>query len=205
MKTLFWAALFAVVILFAGVGPNEANARPQITSAAPDGPRLDPSLLNGLCSDVRTRNRPRYERKVFMAAGVHPDDGIAFMAGGGHPNPDREREIRASVSALFAAHMPVCDGFNLSGGNILKYSVAARAYDFIYAAAILWDVDLNGVDDHDGRTVLDYVLYEMDRNVGRPAWAELDGYRSMLVRAGARTTAQLEAGEDCRPSTRCRQ
>ena len=201
MKTLIRASVFAVVVLFIGGGPSIAATPPRSGLAAQE----EPLALNGICNDVRTRNNPRYERKVFIAAGVHPDDGIAFMAGGGHPDPNREREIRASVSASFAAYMPVCDGFNLSGGNIVKYAVASRTYDFVYAAANLWDVDLNGVDARDRRTVLDYVLSEMSRNVGRPAWDELDGYRSMLVRAGARTTAQLEAGEDCRPSTRCRE
>ncbi len=151
---------------------------------------FDLPALQGICSDVRSRN-PRFEQRILQAAGVTPEDTDA--------------ELRAKVGDLFEVHLPLCDGFNVSRGSIIKYAVAARTYDFLYDVANVWDVDLNIPDASDGRNVLDYLDVEISKNVGKPLEAELTVYRDMLVRAGARTTAQLDAGEDCRPSTRCRQ
>ena len=180
MRTVILAGL---VMLFHAT-PSASNAQD-----ATD-PRFDLGALQGVCGDVRSGNS-RFEQRVLQAARAAPDDANA--------------ELRAKVAALFSAHMPLCDGFNLRRASILKYAVASRTYQFLFDAANVWDVDLNHIDESDGRTVIDYLDNEISKNLGRPAESELTSYRDMLVRAGARTTAQLEAGEDCRPSTRCRQ
>ena len=188
MKAPVKAVLATMAIGLAIWGSLSSDVRAQDST----DPRLDLAALEGICSDVRLRNNERVSARVAMAARVRP--GL-----------DSDAEVRRKISGLFSAHMPLCDGFNLNRGSILKYAVATRTSDFLYSAVNLWDVDLNVVEAWDGRTVLDYVNDELGRNIGRPAEAELTSYRDMLIRAGARTTAQLEAGDDCRPSTRCRQ
>ena len=185
MRTAILAGL--AVLLLGAASPSWGST----TSNAPtqDDPRFDLTALQGICSDVRGGNS-RYEEKVLLAARVMPGA------------TDEQR--RANVGSLFATHMPMCSGYNLHPGNILKFAVAARNYDFLYTAANVWRVDLNVADTSDGRNVLDYLEVELSKNLGKPIEAELTSYRDMLIRAGARTTAQLEAGEDCRPSTRCR-
>ena len=155
--------------------------------------QYETNWISGLCSAVRGGQSDRYQQKIEDAAGVTPSD-----------SPELRRQKTAD---LFAHRMPTCDGadFSVSHGNILKYAVSVRTFDFINLAAYTFDADLNAVDSSDGRTVLDFVDDEISRNVGRPAEDELRYYRDFLVGAGARTTAQLQAGEDCRPSTRCRQ
>lgn len=148
--------------------------------------------MQGICSYVRARDS-RSERQVEVAACLRPGEG--------------QEVVQGKIQALFRDHMPRCSGFNVSRGSIFKYAVASRNYDFLYRAAHDWEADLNVTDGGEGSygTLLDYVHYEMERNAGRSGWADLEEFRAMLVRAGARTTAQLQAGEDCRPSTRCRQ
>ena len=176
------AAMATALIISLG---SPSGSRAQVSTVE----RFDLNALHGICGDVRAGNS-RFNAKILRAARVLPSD--------------TDGELRSKVAALFAAAMPLCDGFNLRDGSILKYAVAARTYEFLFNAANSWDVDLNRIDASDGRTVIDYLDNEISKNLGRPAESELQSYRDILVRAGARTTAQLEAGEDCRPSTRCR-
>ena len=178
MRTVILAGL---AILLTGAATESTPIEPPHTYTQ-DDPRFDLGALTGICSDVRAKNSFRYEAKVSAAARVGSQDSAT--------------EMRTKVGALFRDH---------SRGNLLKYAVAVRTYDFLYTAANVWQIDLNVADESDGLTVLDYTVATLERNRGRPAEAELTDYRDMLIRAGARTTAQLQAGEDCRPSTRCRQ
>ena len=187
MRTVILAGL---AILLTGAATESTPIEPPHTYTQ-DDPRFDLGALTGICSDVRAKNSFRYEAKVSAAARVGSQDSAT--------------EMRTKVGALFRDHMPRCNGFDVSRGNLLKYAVAVRTYDFLYTAANVWQIDLNVADESDGLTVLDYTVATLERNRGRPAEAELTDYRDMLIRAGARTTAQLQAGEDCRPSTRCRQ
>ena len=187
MRTVILAGL-AVLLGAASPLPLDASA---LTATPQAAYTFDPAALQGICGDIRSKNSARYEWRVETAAGVLPSDSAA--------------EIRAKASAMFAEFQPQCSGFNVSRGGVLKYAVASRTYDFVYLAVSRWGFDLNVIDASDGRTVLDYVNDEMAKNLGRPAEAEFVSYRDLLTRAGARTTAQLNAGEDCRPSTRCRQ
>ena len=179
----------ALVVIAMAIGAVCGPASAQVSVGDQADPRFDLSALLGICDDVRARSS-QSETKVETAAGVQPGDSQELM--------------QSKVQTLFRDHMPRCNGFNVSRGNILKYAVAFRTYDFLYTAANTWQVDLNVADANDRRNVLDYVENELLKNRGMPAEADLLSYRDMLVRAGARTTAQLEAGEDCRPSTRCR-
>lgn len=182
MRALFWIALAMIVVC----GPASA----QVSVADQADPRFDLGALQGICGNVRN-GLPRSEQQVLTAARVEAGDSDA--------------EMRTKVGALFRHHMPQCNGFNVSRGSILKYAVAQRRYNFLFDAANVWHVDLNMPDQADGLTVLDYTVAELERHRGMNDEEEFTAYRDMLVRAGARTTAQLEAGEDCRPSTRCRE
>ncbi len=179
-----------LAVLQLGAAPIPVLSAPVLRGAQAQQCPVPEVALRGVCDDVRARSI-RAEDKVEAAACVLPSDSPEVM--------------QTKVQALFRDHMPRCNGFNVSRGNILKYAVAYRTYDFLYTAANKWRVDLNVADETDGRTVLDYVEDQIPSNVGRPAYGDLIAYREMLIRAGARTTAQLEGGEGCRPSTRCRE
>ena len=55
--------------------------------------------------------------------------------------------------------------FDVRDGNILKYAVSNRFDDFI-DEVIEWGVNLNRVDEHDNRTILDYIEFHVRRNKG---------------------------------------
>ena len=114
----------AIGVSICGLLPSEPRAQDRTDA------RFDLSALQGICTSVRARNSTRYEQQLQSAAGVRPDF-------------DSESEARAKISALFASNMPICEGFNVGRGSVLKYAVAARASDFLYAAANIWNVDLN--------------------------------------------------------------
>lgn len=55
----------------------------------------------------------------------------------------------------------------------------------------MWKVDLNQVDDADGRTLLDYVDKELELKRGTINEPSLQQYHDMLRQAGARRASEL--------------
>ena len=87
----------------------------------------------------------------------------------------------------------VCNSprFDVQQGNVLKYAASVRFEDFLFDAAMIWKVDLNRVDPSDGRTVLDYVQKELERNKGTSVESKLRSYYDMLRTSGARHRSEL--------------
>ena len=121
-----------------------------------------------------------YEQKVFAAAGVAP---------GADPE-ERNRRIRA----MFADDLPSfhCTNtqFDVPRGHIFKFAVASAFDDFL-DDLVKWGVDLNPVDESDGRTVLDYIEYHMDKSRGGALEAKFKTYYDRLRAAGARHAREL--------------
>lgn len=87
----------------------------------------------------------------------------------------------------------VCNSprFDVQQGNVLKYAASVRFEDFLFDAAMVWKVDLNRVDPSDGRTVLDYVQEELERNKGTSVESKLRSYYDMLRSSGAKHRREL--------------
>ena len=90
--------------------------------------------------------------------------------------------------------------FDLPGGDILKYSVRTRTFEFINEALDSWKLDFNHVADESGWTLLDYIENEMGENVGTDIYSQLLMYRDLIVDAGAKRCAAIHPSAHCRPT-----
>lgn len=80
--------------------------------------------------------------------------------------------------------------FDVSDGHLLKYAVASNFTDFL-DDAIKWQVNLNKVDAADGRTVLDYVQFHLEKSKGGALEPILKSYYLKLREAGAKHKSEL--------------
>lgn len=122
-----------------------------------------------------------YQKLVYEAACVEPSDSEEVR------NAKVRRMWRANEDQL------VCESlrFDVQQGNILKYAASVRFEDFLFDASMIWKVDLNRIDPSDGRTVLDYVQKEIDRNKGLSIESKLRSYYDMLRSSGAKHRNEL--------------
>jgi len=124
-----------------------------------------------------------YQRRVHEAAKVNPVE-------------DSKDVIAKKISAMWATYeqlnLLVCNStqFDVMDGSLLKYAVSYKFTDFI-EDAIAWKVPLNRVDIIDGRTVLDYTRYHLQRNKGNALEEMFQIYYDMLRKAGARHREEL--------------
>lgn len=122
-----------------------------------------------------------YQKRVFEAAMVDLSQD------------DREA-IRKKISKVWKQNEDelTCNNtrFDVIGGSVIKYAVNMKFDEFILDMAE-WNVDLNKVDKFDGRTVLDYVEYQIERMKGTPSETILLNYRRILSDAGAKRSSEL--------------
>ncbi len=142
-------------------------------------------------NDPKDKGRPFYETRPFNylyekrfhdAACVLESDSeeIAF------------EKIR-NVWSIYEEEYLHCTNiqFDVSRGHLLKYAVAS-AFDHFIDDAIKWGVNLNKVDESDGRTVLDYIRFHMNVNKGTAMEQRLKSYYDKLRAAGAKHKAELK-------------
>jgi hypothetical protein len=192
----------ASLMLIAAVAPLKAQEPP---------PGVDLSALGGICNDVYQKFRAdaggpyryEYERKVFTAAGVSPEEAEEAMrqSRAGIPADsiaayERIREMWSyALSQRYALDRPRLEcstpNFDVPRGYILKYAIKMGNYDFLVVAVELWGVDLNVIDRSDGRTLLDYLEKEMERTRGSHTEAILREYSRILRARGARRASEL--------------
>ncbi|MFD1191977.1 tetratricopeptide repeat protein [Phenylobacterium conjunctum] len=165
-----------------------------------------PSRTNGkldvveLCAGVENQTmelEPRnpfifysYENELADAAGVFESDSEAVMDG--------------KIGRLLDANMPrlLCNSinFNPNNGNILKLSIARKSDGFIDSALTRWKLNLNQVDEVDGRTVLDYI--EARAASEQPRFRPIyDNYAKRFRAAGAKSRTELEAAGSIPPAS----
>ena len=174
--------LFSTSFAFAQTAEPEPEPE---TSPCPN-----PKKLRGLCgmvgalvedSEPQGKYKYLYQRRIFEAACVDV-------------NKDSEEEIARKVSKVWKENEDqlICNNtaFEVGNGNIIKFAVNMTFDSFIFDMAI-WKVNLNKVDATDGRTVLDYVKYQMERAKGTSAERVLSLYYSSLRRAGAKHKSEL--------------
>lgn len=154
------------------------------------GACADPSKLEKLCVDVlEKRSAPDaspyqyyYEMRIHEAACADPEkDSEEVVA----------RKIRHMWSSLRSHLRCNTTDFEIPRGSVLKYAIRMKAFDLITQAAGAWRVELNWVDDSDGRTLLDYVEVEIARNAGNNVEPILKNYYRILRNAGARHRIEL--------------
>lgn len=146
--------------------------------------------LRGMCMYVSRREydphaqgryRFLYQKKMFEAACVDRDK-------------DSDEAIAVKVSRVWAEHEKnlVCSGvqFDLEKGSLLKFAVSNNFNEFI-SDAIQWKVNLNKVDEADGKTLLDYTAEKLKRNGGGPLEFTLKMYYENLREAGAKHASEL--------------
>ncbi|QDC36218.1 hypothetical protein [Sphingobium fuliginis] len=154
----------------------------------------DLSKLTGICDNVYGRDRDNsdpenfsyaYERKIYQASCVD------FKS-------DTQAEARQKIQALWRNHQDrlQCDGANfpVANGSILKFAVEMQATVFVTNATRFWGLDLNIVDQSDGKTVLDYTRDRIEAYRGTPAESTLRNYYSDFRRYGAKHASELHAG-----------
>jgi hypothetical protein len=153
----------------------------------------DPSKLLGICRSLNDQRRVpiantdrtqyEYEQKMKEAACVLPGEDQAT--------------VRRKVQTLWNNHQTnfgcTVAGFDLSNGNILKYSVRSRAFDFLNLSVETWNLNLNIVDPVDNKTVLDYLRSEIEANsnTSNEILPQLQEYYDFLKDAGAKHRSEL--------------
>ena len=160
------------------------------TAEPETSPCPNPKKLRGLCAvvgDLTEDSNPQgkykylYQRKIFEAACVDI-------------NKDSEEEIARKVSKVWKENEDklICNNtrFEVANGNIIKFAVDSTFDSFLTDVAT-WKINLNKVDETDGRTVLDYVKYQMERAKGTPSEQRISFYYRKLRSAGAKHKSEL--------------
>ena len=186
------AILALLAILQIGAAPRPAEPPQTMTLVQEQQCGVPEVNLRGICVDIRTKDLSRYEGKVNAAACV---TGAMSQAEAG-------RRIRL----MWNAYRPTCSGGGIgSNGDIIKFAVSARTFEFVSLAATVWCMDLNDFDNPQRQTPLDYTISEMGRSPS--ARATLQPYYDELRAGGALTRVEAEAmGADYpRMRAECRQ
>lgn len=171
-----------VLLLLAGT----AHAQ-QAVCTTPQRPKNLCMFVGGMSVDPEPVHNQKYVywRRVMRAACV--DIG-----------KDTPEAVARKVSAMWQTYEKdlECNSlqFDIPNGNILKLAVM-KNFDAFLHDAIAWRVDLNKVDDLDGRTVLDYTRYHMERSRGGALESRYKSYYDLLRKAGARHWDELPGAD----------
>ena len=150
----------------------------------------NPKKLRGLCMFVDSKEKDpnpqgrfvwKYQRKLLEAACADPAK-------------DSEEEIGRKIVKLWKDNEAtlICNNtkFDVGNGNIIKFAVNLKFDEFLIDMTY-WKVNLNKVDEMDGRTVLDYVAMQIQENEGLASEPVLKRYYAMLKKAGAKHRVEL--------------
>lgn len=125
-------------------------------------------------------NRYLYQRRILEADCVE--------------NETDEKKQAGQISGMFDAFADrlVCSGqFDIINGSVIKYAVNKKFDEFI-DDLILWKVNLNHVDKGDGRTLLDYIQHQINRNKGNALESKLKSYFDQVRAEGAKFASELK-------------
>lgn len=195
MKTFFASLIFLLPFALL-TGQAEAQQTASIvlpaanTAASVSGVCPNPKKLRGLCMFVDSKEKDpnpqgrfvwKYQRKLLEAACADPAK-------------DSEEEIGRKIAKLWKDNEAtlICNNtkFDVPNGSVLKFAVNLKFDEFLIDATH-WKVNLNKVDEMDGRTLLDYIRAQIERNKGLPAEPTLKQYYTMLKKAGAKHKSEL--------------
>jgi hypothetical protein len=161
-----------------------------VVNAIEDPTCPNPKKLRTLCMDVGSRDADPdakgrfkyiYQKKLMQAACADPIK-------------DSEEEIGKKIAKVWKENEDtlICNNtqFSVPNGSVIKYAVDMRFSEFIYDV-VDWKINLNKVDETDGRTVLDYVEKEIKRFEGMETEKALKEYYHHLKKAGAKHKSEL--------------
>lgn len=190
--------LFSSPCLFAQEGRDNASPRSEQQPEAAN-PAIDPGCprrnkLSVICSEVNSRseaytpipgsknNYYNYYKSIHEAACVLDTDSPEVA----------KYKIRDMWDKLAGDPILHCTDsfFEVPRGNLIKYGVAMN-FDRFIRDVTRWGVDLNWVDESDGRTALDYVGDMMAKYRGNTHEAKLQMYYNQLRKAGAKHESEL--------------
>lgn len=150
----------------------------------------NPKKLRGLCMFVSSKEEDsnpqgrfvwKYQRKLLEAACIDV-------------KKDSEEEIGKKIAKVWKDNEAtlICNNtkFDVANGNIIKFAVNLKFDEFLIDVT-KWKVNLNKVDETDGRTVLDYVQSQIAANKGLATEPVLKKYYQMLKDAGAKHKSEL--------------
>ena len=193
--TLIIVLLFALPTLDAHCqAANTHTIKPtnKVVTPATEVPTVcpNPKKLRGLCMFVDSKEKDpnpqgrfvwKYQRKLLEAACADP-------------TKDSEEEIGRKIAKLWKDNEAtlICNNtkFDVGNGNIIKFAVNLKFDEFVIDVT-QWGVDLNKIDEMDGRTVLDYVAMQIQENEGLASEPVLKRYYAMLKKAGAKHRVEL--------------
>jgi hypothetical protein len=166
-----------------------AQADPTAADLAEE-PCPNPKKLRGLCGYVgnftkddlpQGRYEYTYQRRILEAACVDI-------------NKDSDEEISRKIALVWKENEDalICNNtqFDVGNGSVIKYAVISGFDHFVFDIAT-WKINLNKIDETDGRTVLDYVKYHLDRAKGTASERRLKLYYAVLKDAGAKHKSEL--------------
>lgn len=110
------------------------------------------------------------------------------------PLKDSEEEIGRKIKAVWDSNEEklICNNtqFDITDGSLIKYAVNMKFDDFLLDL-VKWKVNLNKIDESDGRTVLDYVKFHIEKEKGLGTEPILKRYYNLLREAGAKHKYEL--------------
>ena len=193
--TLIIVLLFALPTLDAhcqAANTNTIKPINKIVTPVTEVPTVcpNPKKLRGMCMLIDSQDRDpnpqghfvyKYQRKFLEAACVDV-------------NKDSEAVIAQKISKVWKENEStlICNNtkFDVGNGNIIKFAVNLK-FDSFITDMTYWKVNLNKVDETDGRTVLDYIKVQIERNKGLVSEPVLQGYYNQLKKAGAKHRVEL--------------
>ncbi len=171
---------------------NTINPINKIVTPVTEVPAVcpNPKKLRGLCMFVDSKEREpnsqgrfvfKYQKRLLEAACADPIK-------------DSEEEIGRKIAKLWKDNeaILICNNtkFDVANGNIIKFAVNVKFDHFLIDLAH-WKIDFNKVDETDGRTTLDYLALQVEKNKGLPQEDVLKSYYAMLRKAGAKHKSEL--------------
>jgi len=189
MRFLLIFVLFTS-LAFAGEGPDIPAKPPNEADHAAVGPECPKKQkLVMLCPEIQAHTEARvpmrnhryeYFNSILAAACVYENDSKEVM----------EEKIRRMWDQLSDGLLCTDSYFEVPRGNIIKYGVSMN-FDRFLRDITRWGVDLNMVDESDGRTALDYVRDMIAKHKGNTHEAKLQMYYNQLRKAGAKHRSEL--------------
>lgn len=165
-------------------GKKLENAVKKSVEQCPNAEKLDQfcSSVGGLEADDEGGDyKYYYQRQIFEASCTTLKEA----------EETRNSKIKA-MWKKFENKELICNNlqFDIANGNIIKYA-ASRSIDPFIRDVIKWKVNLNKVDQTDGRTPLDYIKFHMERAKGGALEKKLQYYYEILRKAGAKHKTEL--------------
>ncbi|WP_312767821.1 hypothetical protein [Epilithonimonas sp.] len=187
---------------------NEQNARISSDSIQnnelpiiEDCPKL--SRRSVLCDSIQSRRDDTDPNSDYDYKFERDMDSIVCA----NPTKESREEINKKIHDVFVRYGDelYCDSlsFSVSKGNFLKAAVYNSCGAFLRKAVIDWRVPLNRIDQGDGRTPLDYIKNEMEKNKGSATESVLKGYYQLLRKYGAKHKSELSP-EELKRNNGCR-